>query len=217
MKSARLLRALSAVLVVLSIISFIALAITAFLAPEELKAFFDTFIGQIHRLGLIGSVLIMTVAALTAFPAELPAIACGAMYGVTFGFAVTWVSAMIGASVAFWVGRYVHPSFLKSLVGERIFTTIRKRSNEKTGIMTLFLVRLIPWFPFFLVNFASGMSSMRYTSYLLATGAGIIPGALVSNAIGAGLLFTNAVIVLIALSIFMLLVFLLRIYRSSNG
>ena len=61
----------------------------------------------------------MTIATLTVFPAELPAIACGAMYGLTPGFIITWITAMIGGSVAFFIGRFVIPAFLEVVIGGR--------------------------------------------------------------------------------------------------
>jgi uncharacterized membrane protein YdjX (TVP38/TMEM64 family) len=82
--------------------------------------------------------------------------------------------------------------------------------------MVLLLVRLVPLFPFFVVNFASGISGMRYTSYMVATGVGIIPGAVVSNAIGAGLMVTNTIIVLVAISILVLTVFSVKIFWAPN-
>ena len=200
----------------IAVLTFIAVCLAALIAPEALKIFFANFMEHIHALGLVGAAIIMTIAALTAFPAELPAIACGAMYGLTNGFFVIWVTAMLGSSLAFTVGRYVDPAFLEMIVGKTVYSKIRERANEKTGLMTLFLVRLIPYFPFFIVNFASGMSGMRYGGYFLATGFGIIPGAFVSSAIGAGLLSSNSVIVLIVLSLLILFAFLWKLYRGRS-
>jgi uncharacterized membrane protein YdjX (TVP38/TMEM64 family) len=213
---ARFIGVLSNALIALSLISFIAVGVMVLTVPQVMEAFFNASISKIHSFGLIGSVLIMTIAALTAFPAELPAIACGAMYGLIPGSIITWISAMIGASVAFAVGRYVDPAFLEIVVGKKIFAVIRKRASEKTGIMVLLVVRLVPLFPFFVVNFASGMSGMRYTSYMVATGVGIIPGAVVCNAIGAGLMVTNTIIVLVAISILVLTVFSVKIFWAPN-
>lgn len=216
MQYVKYLRAFSSILVLVSVVSIIVVGIMAVVDPEQLKSFFEQSIEMVHSLGLVGSLLIMTIAALTAFPAELPAIACGAMYGLVPGFFVAWATAMIGASIAFAVARYVDQSILKSVFGEKLFATIRKRANENSGLMTLFLIRLIPMFPFFVVNFASGMSGMRYRSYLLATGAGMIPGAFVSSAIGAGLMFANMYLLLFGLSVVVLVIFSLRIYRNSK-
>ncbi len=208
---------ISSALVVVSVILFIVVGIVALSAPLELRAFYDSSVHEIHTIGLVGSAIIMTIAALTAFPAELPAIACGGMYGFSSGFIVIWVSAMIGASVAFFVARNVDPAFLTTIVGHKIFEKIKKRSNEKNSVLTLFLVRLVPLFPFFIVNFAAGMSGMRYSSYLLATGAGIIPVALVTSAIGAGLLLMNSIIVLIVLSVVILGLFLVKNFNRASG
>lgn len=214
MKYAKLFRVFSSALFVTALFTFILVGFAALIAPEELQVFFANFMEAIHGFGLIGAAMIMTIAALTAFPAELPAIACGAMYGLTNGFFVIWVTAMMGASLAFAIGRYIDSAFLEKAVGETVYLKIRERANEKTGLMALFFVRLIPYFPFFIVNFASGMSGMRYGGYFLATGIGIIPGAFVSSAIGAGLLSSNWVVVLIALSILILFVFIWKLYRN---
>ena len=217
MHYARLFKIFSSALFLIAILTFIAVCTTALIAPEELKLFFSNFMEKIHGFGLIGAAMIMAIAALTAFPAELPAIACGAMYGLTNGVFVIWITAMIGSSLAFAVGRYVDPAFLEMLVGKTVYSKIRERANEKTGLMTLFIVRLIPYFPFFVVNFASGMSGMRYGGYFLATGLGIIPGAVVSSAIGAGLLSSNSVVLLIVLSLLILFAFVWKLYSNRNS
>ena len=214
---AKFLRTLSSVLIALSVLSLIVVGTLALLDPGALAAFFESSMNKIHSTGILGPLIIMTVAAVSAFPVELPAIACGAMYGLIPGFVITWMTAMFGASVAFFIGRFVDPKIIKVVFGEKIFAAIKKRANEKTGVMTLFVVRLIPLFPFFIVNFASGMSGMKFHGYLLATGAGIIPGAIVTNAIGAGFVLANSTIVLIALSIFLLTIISVKMLRSTDS
>ncbi len=209
------LNTLSTALILVSTLSFVAVGLMMLIAPEFLDEIFKQSIALVHGLGLIGSLLIMTIAALTAFPAELPAIACGAMYGLLPGFFVAWLTAIIGSSVAFSVGRHFEPTILRRIMGESIFASIRKHANQNSGIMALFLVRLIPFFPFFIVNIGSGMSGMPFRNYILATSAGIIPGAFISSAIGAGLAFSSSVVLLITASVVVLAVCSIKIYRNS--
>lgn len=206
----------SSFFIILSVVSFAAVGIMVLAAPDTLENFFSTLAAQTHKLGLVGAALLMTLAALTAFPAELPAIACGAMYGLLPGFVVIWITAMLGASIAFAMGRYVNPALIEGIVGKIVFGAIRKRSNEKSGVASLFVVRLIPLFPFFIVNYASGLSGMRYHNYLLATGAGMIPGAMISSAIGAGMVTGNAVAILLIILTIFLLAISMKIYRGSK-
>ena len=207
---AKFFRLLSSILIALSFVSLLVVGIVAVLSPGALSEFVEMFLARAHAIGVLGPVIVMTLAAVSALPAELPAIACGAMYGMIPGFFIAWMTAMFGASVAYFIGKFVRPEIIKIVFGERIFSAVKKRANEKTGVMTLFVVRLIPLFPFFIVNFASGMSGMKFLSYLLATGAGIVPGALVTTAIGAGLAFASTAVALIALSVFLVTVILLK-------
>ncbi len=84
----------------------------------------EMFVETIKPYGLVGSLFVMTVAALTAFPAELAAMACGAMYGPWLGSVVAWSTAMFGASVGYAIGRMLGRKFVLKMIGAKRYETM---------------------------------------------------------------------------------------------
>lgn len=144
----------------------------------------EMFVDAIKPYGFIGFLLVMTIAALTAFPAELVAMACGAMYGPWLGSVVAWTTAMFGASVGYAIGRLLGRKFVLKIIGAKRYETMCSYASRDVGTLSLFTIRLIPLIPFFLVNYAAGLAGMRYPNFLIATGIGIIPGVAISTALG---------------------------------
>ena len=129
----------------------------------------------------------MVVAALTAFPAELVAMANGATFGLWPGVVVTWVTAMVGASIGYWIGRVLGPEVVRKLVGDRRYETVQTYASGEAGGVSLFVIRLIPLIPFFLVNYAAGIVGMRFSTFLVATGLGVVPVVIVSTRLGTSI------------------------------
>lgn len=106
----------------------------------------------------------------------------GLLFGIAGGTAVTVVGSSLGAVVVFVV--------VRRLVGDRLGG---RRAGaladelRRDGVFLLLSVRLMPIFPFWLVNLAAGASGMRLAPYALATVLGCVPVSLVLSAIGAGL------------------------------
>ena len=124
--------------------------------------------------GIAASALLMIACALTPLPAEVVALANGMAYGPYWGTLITWGSAMVGASLAFTLSRAMGRPAVLRWVGPRH----REKFDACTrdyGAGALFLARLTLFLPFFLVNFACGLASMRWWTFFWVTGLGILP------------------------------------------
>jgi uncharacterized membrane protein YdjX (TVP38/TMEM64 family) len=99
-----------------------------------------------------------------------------AIFGPYWGFLYVWIGAMIGASVAFWIGRTLGRDFAASLIGDKL----KKYDDgiERNGFATVLYLRLV-WFPFTPMNFGMGLTKVRFWDYLHGTGLGIIPGTFI--------------------------------------
>jgi len=99
-----------------------------------------------------------------------------AIFGAYWGFLYVWVGAMAGASAAFWIGRTLGREFAASLISDRL----RKYDDaiERNGFATVLYLRLI-YFPFTPMNFAMGLTKVRFRDYFFGTGLGIIVGTFV--------------------------------------
>lgn len=100
----------------------------------------------------------------------------GAIFGPYKGFVYVWFGAMLGASAAFFIGRFLGREFASSLIGNRL----KKYDDaiERNGFATVLYLRLI-YFPFTPMNFGMGLTRVRFGDYVAGTGLGIIVGTFI--------------------------------------
>ena len=99
-----------------------------------------------------------------------------AVFGSYWGFIYVWLGAMIGSSLAFFIGRYLGRDFAASLIGDRL-----KRYDdaiERNGFAAVLYLRLI-YFPFTPMNFGMGLTKVRFRDYFSGTALGIIVGTFI--------------------------------------
>lgn len=123
--------------------------------------------------------------AVVPIPAEIPALLNGMVFGPLWGTLVTWLGALSGAQISFELARrYGRP------LGQRVVTErILARADafvDCAGWPTLLLLRLIPTIAFTGLNWASGFTAMRRRTFVWTTAVGILPGAILFTAAGAG-------------------------------
>ncbi len=99
-----------------------------------------------------------------------------AIFGAYWGFLYVWVGAMIGASMAFLIGRTLGRDFAASLIGDRL----RKYDDaiERNGFAAVLYLRLV-YFPFTPMNFGMGLTKVHFGDYIFGTGLGIIVGTFI--------------------------------------
>ena len=99
-----------------------------------------------------------------------------ALFGPYRGFLYVWIGAMLGATGAFLIGRYLGREFAASLIGNRL----RKYDDaiERNGFATVLYLRLV-YFPFTPMNFGMGLTKVRFRDYLWGTGLGILVGTFI--------------------------------------
>jgi uncharacterized membrane protein YdjX (TVP38/TMEM64 family) len=118
------------------------------------------------------------VAATVAFlPGSLLTLGAGAVFGLVEGTLLVLVGATLGAAAAFLVSRYVARGMVeRRLAGNRRFAAI-DRAIGADGRRIVFLLRLSPAIPFNLLNYALGLTRVRFGDFVLAS-AGMVPGTL---------------------------------------
>ena len=99
-----------------------------------------------------------------------------AIFGAYWGFVYVWLGAMVGAAMAFWIGRTLGREFAASLIGNKL----KKYDDaiERNGFATVLYLRLV-YFPFTPMNFGMGLTKVRFRDYLFGTGLGIIVGTFI--------------------------------------
>ncbi|TMJ12502.1 MAG: pyridine nucleotide-disulfide oxidoreductase [Alphaproteobacteria bacterium] len=121
--------------------------------------------------------LYVAVTALSLPGAAIMTLAAGAIFGLWRGTLIVSFASTIGASLAFLSSRYVLRDWVKARFGARIDAI--DRGIERDGAFYLLTLRLIPAFPFFLINLAMGLTAMRLATFYLVSQAGMLPGTIV--------------------------------------
>ena len=119
----------------------------------------------------------VAVTALSLPGAAIMTLAAGAIFGLWLGTLVVSFASAIGAALAFLSARYVLRDWVKGRFPKAAGAV--DRGVERDGNFYLLTLRLIPVFPFFLVNLAMGLTAMRLLPYFLVSQIGMLPGTIV--------------------------------------
>ncbi len=137
-------------------------------------------------LFVAGFVLIYIVQTAFSLPgAAVLSLASGAIFGVLQGTVYVVTGATVGAVLAFLVSRTLLRDWVVRKFGARMEGI--DRGLRENGLSYLLFLRLVPVFPFFLVNLAGGITGLPLRTYVLGTFFGIMPGSLVYVNAGASL------------------------------
>ncbi|KAB8030970.1 FAD-dependent oxidoreductase [Fluviispira multicolorata] len=101
----------------------------------------------------------------------------GALFGISWGTALISLASTIGATIAFLSSRYILRDALKNKFSSQI--EIFQNNFQKNGKSYLFTLRAIPIFPFFMVNFIMGFTTIRVRDYFWVSMLGMLPGTII--------------------------------------
>ena len=122
-------------------------------------------------------VIYVAVTALSLPGAAVLTLAAGALFGLWKGLLLVSFASSIGATLAFLVARYVLRDWVTTRFGEKL-----KNINagvEKQGAFYLFTLRLVPIFPFFLINLLMGLTSIKIRTFYWVSQVGMLAGTFV--------------------------------------
>ncbi len=141
---------------------------------ERLNALYQA--NPLPSLGMF--VLLYALATGLSLPgATVLTIAAGVLFGFAPAVAAVWVAATAGATLAFLMSRFVLRDWVQERFGHRLGAL--NRGFDREGGFYLFTLRLVPLFPFFLINLAMGLTSIRVWTYVWVSAVGMLPGTMV--------------------------------------
>ena len=139
----------------------------------------------IESAGVATPLLFMAIYALATvlfMPGSVMTLAGGALFGPVLGTFYNLTAATLGAVLAFLIARYLASEWVERKTGGRLKRL--KEGVEKEGWRFVAFVRLVPLFPFNLLNYALGLTRIRFSHYLIATYVCMLPGALAYTWLG---------------------------------
>ena len=150
------------------------------------RAAIDDFVASHRMLAIFVYVgIYITVVAVSLPGAALLTLTGGFLFGIAVGASAAVISATVGATLIFLVARTALGEPLLRRAGPR--ATQLARGFREDAFSYLLFLRLVPAFPFFLVNLVPAFAGVRLGPFVAATAIGIIPGAIVFALAGAGL------------------------------
>ena len=169
------------VVIIAAIIAFFAFDLGRFLSLHELKSRQDALQAYATAQPLISAGIffaIYTAVTALSFPgAAILTLAAGAIFGLWFGTLIVSFASCVGATLAFLSARFILREWVQQRFGDKL-----KSFNEgidKDGAFYLFTLRLVPVFPFFLINLLMGLTRMRVWTYYWVSQLGMLAGTLV--------------------------------------
>src|SRR2546425_953777 len=160
------------------------LALKYFHVQDLLKAALD-WIGKLGPWGPVIFAGLYVVATVLFVPDSVLTLGAGAVFGVVLGSVCVSISATLGATAAFLVGRYLARDAIARKIGKNEKFAAIDRAVADEGWKIVLLTRLSPVFPFTLLNYAFGLTRVKLSHYVLASWLGMIPGTVMYVYLGS--------------------------------
>jgi uncharacterized membrane protein YdjX (TVP38/TMEM64 family) len=168
----------------------------------------DAVRGSVAGLGALTPVVFVLVYAaitLLPLPKNVLSVVAGLLFGLVDGVLLVLPGAMLGALVAFGLGRRLGRDAVERFTGTRVARVDALLARR--GLVAVLVSRLVPVLPFTGINYAAGLTAIRLRDFVLGTAIGIVPGTVAYVAVGAygtsptSWPFVTAVAVLLVLSL----------------
>ena len=144
----------------------------------NLSFFFNT------GIGIFAFVCIYILIVLLILPTSLLSILSGFLYGSYLGSIIVFISASIGASVAFFISKSFFAKKITKFFTRYPKFSVTEQVVRKGGLKLIFLARLSPIFPFGLLNYFYGLNNVKFRDFAIGL-LGIIPGTFLYCSIGS--------------------------------
>jgi pyruvate/2-oxoglutarate dehydrogenase complex dihydrolipoamide dehydrogenase (E3) component/uncharacterized membrane protein YdjX (TVP38/TMEM64 family) len=165
----------------LAIAAFFAFDLGQYLSLQALKAqqaTIETFQAQQPLLSIAAYFVLYVIVTALSFPgAALLTLAGGALFGLLWGTLIVSFASTIGATLAFLISRFLLRDWVAARFGQRLAAI--DEGVRREGGFYLFTLRLVPAFPFFLVNLLLGLTAMKTWTYFWVSQLGMLAGTVV--------------------------------------
>jgi len=182
-------RLLPGVLLVGGAVAFLALDLHHYLSFEEVSGHRDALMDWRARhetLAILGFVGIYFALAAFSIPGAIwMTVAGGFLFGVVWGTVYSVIAATLGSACVFVAARLLAGDWLRRRAGKAIARM--EAEFRRDALSYLLVLRLVPVFPFWLVNLVPALLGVPLSTFVIGTVLGIIPGSIVYASVGHGL------------------------------
>ncbi len=169
-----------AIVLVLFFVVIVILSVRGYLSPklirETLESFRQSSYSQFFPLIYIALYILGVI---FAIPGVALTLLSGPLFGFWQGLLLVVIGSNLGCQLTFVLSRFLGKDFVERMIPkdsrvEKIFL-----KTESNGFLFMLYMRLLPLFPFNLVNYISGLTKIKYWQYTLATFIGMLPGTII--------------------------------------
>lgn len=153
--------------------------VAVFVPGEKIKEWLHGVLAWADGLGLWGPVAVgaIYVAACVLFlPGSILTLGAGVLFGLLGGTITVSISSTVGACAAFLIGRTFAREWIATKIAKNPRFAAVDEAVAKQGFKIVLLTRLSPVFPFNMLNYAYGLTKVRFGTYALASWIGMLPG-----------------------------------------
>ncbi|WP_444907530.1 TVP38/TMEM64 family protein [Microbulbifer sp. SSSA008] len=167
--------------IVVLVVAFYVLDLHHWLSLEKLKDGAEDFkrwqMSSPLLVGFLFLVFYILVTGLSLPGAAILTIAAGALFGLFWGTVIVSFASSIGATLAFLMARYLFRDYIQGRFSERL--QVVNKGIEREGAFYLFALRLVPAFPFFLINILMGLTHIKVWTFYWVSQLGMLAGTIV--------------------------------------
>jgi len=139
---------------------------------------------------LVAFVLFVAQAALPVFPYVILAAAGGLLFGFKLGFLLSWLGALTGACLAYWLCKWLGGEWANRKIKERWDYDV-KQVNGEMAFWTIVLARIVPVIPTPIINVAAALGGVPFWNFFFSSAIGKIPSAVLYTGLGICLFQTR--------------------------
>ncbi|MDO4546053.1 MAG: VTT domain-containing protein [Bacillota bacterium] len=169
--------------------------IAEFSSLENVKALFEEYEAQ-SVFVYIGAQILQII--ICIIPGQWLQFAAGYMYGFWLGYLYSFIGAMLGTVLTYYIARILGHDAMHLIFGEEKINSMLKKLNNKKAVVVVFLIFLIPGVPKDLCNYVAGLSEFKLKPFLIVSLIGRTPGMmgslLIGRQIGSGG-YTSAIVI----------------------
>ena len=134
---------------------------------------------------------------------------------------LSWFSSLAGAALCFYIARFLGRDAVEKLTTKTALASIDK-FFERYGKNCIIICRLLPFVSFDLVSYAAGLTSMSFTSFIIASALGELPATVIYSYVGGMLvggakMFTMALLIIFALTALIAMFRKIYVNRHQNN
>ena len=152
----------------------------AFQSLETARAYIASY-GALAPV--VSAILMIFQSVIAPLPAFLITFANGLLFGVWWGAALSWSSAMLGAALCFFIARLLGRPVIVRVLSEST-VNMSDRFFQRYGKHAVLIARLVPVISFDAISYGAGLTGMRFLWFAIATGIGQLPATLLYSYLG---------------------------------